>query len=624
MAPTLEEQVSAAQAAGRRGDAWELYKQSWLNGHRAEMSGDVFAWLFFDGEYASAAVALARIDATARDALRQAALRVPFHMLDDHDRQRVVAEVLDVDDLLNHWQTGRTSMPPGLRVRLARARVQCALDTAGRAVVRDYLRANWVALGLMEEEVEAVIEALANAGALTLRLLRELGSEAEHCAYRLLARGHIPDYWTSDGPSPPQVFAESSAPAAVQVRAAALLQDVCVRADLRDAGLTADEYARLAHPWLAPAHSYRVRAAARHLPSELWDLLRPPMRQTEPVSGPVVQFPLLRLLHMRMILETPILRPTEAGADPSLVLPVMLHMLSSEGVTYYPELRVPRESGQRWRAVWAERTGETIAVLMLEDAIGLDLSTLVRIPAGNKEPTPDFMAAAERGEHIVLECKGSTDWKTHCSQKQKALQQLCKGPAPEGTPLVALSAGGRGFACCLYAALQRSERESLVHVEDPLFAFEALFHEGWETAARRRHYAAVLEACDQFDAADRLLGRRPLSGTEREQRSSAFALGDEDDSGLRFRGVWDRVDDTGRRLGYDDFERFTGIRVFRGISEGRYQALMSGDYGSDQMEEERQPAGRLPRVGTLPPRKGGHQGVYSLLSDGAFLALVLP
>ena len=59
--------------------------------------------------------------------------------------------------------------------------------------------------------------------------------------------------------------------------------------------------------------------------------------------------------------------------------------------------------------------------------------------------------------------------------------------------------------------MQGDERESLLHVNDPVFGYRDLFDGRWEAESRRHHFAGVLETAQLFEKADRLL-RGPTDG----------------------------------------------------------------------------------------------------------------
>jgi len=133
-----------------------------------------------------------------------------------------------------------------------------------------------------------------------------------------------------------------------------------------------------------------------------------------------LRFPILRLLHLQQILETP--RLSKVVRDPALALvpDVALYLMGRDDVLFHPELRVLRGSDRRWRARWVESAGEAVSTMFLEDSVKLDLSTLARMPEKSGSLTPDFMAATTAGGKLVYESKGSSDWKTHLSAKARA------------------------------------------------------------------------------------------------------------------------------------------------------------------------------------------------------------
>jgi hypothetical protein len=167
----------------------------------------------------------------------------------------------------------------------------------------------------------------------------------------------------------------------------------------------------------------------------------------------------------------------------------------------------------------------------------------------------------------------------------------------------------------LFAALEGSQRSSLLHLADPPTGFGHLFHEGWESRARQQHYAAVAEAAGLFDLADRLLHRSRERENAREV--DTFTL-DWRGGEAQFRGTRVDMAEMAQRLRHPRPDVFERVRVFTGVEAGVYAALQRGD--TRGLAEAKATGGLLPGAGALPAASGA-RGVYSLLSDGAFVAI---
>jgi hypothetical protein len=507
----------------------------------------------------------------------------------------------------------------------------------GREWTRDHVLSWWAAGDLLEEEREAILDALDDDGVLTETLIQSLGPLAQRRSRARTIASGLP---LRIAPSTPEI----------ETAIGSLLSLIRLPSDLRDAGFSPEERDRCqatATGWSSSFLERSLRELRHHSP--FWDefahTVEKAWRHGLPLpfftltgsqsvqDGSVFGVPLVRLLHMRLVLEAPALAGALASPHDHLAPAALLHVLGQDAVTYQPEVRVHQGVERRWRARWAEMSGEALAALVLEDALRLDLTTLTRIPERSDRETPDFMAATRAGEEIVFESKGSTDVATHRRQRRKALAQLgklfdgegSKRSRPSGTRVrrtISWKEPGRAFACCFFAAMQGASASSRIHIADPAFGFRDLFPEGWATAARRTHYGAVAEAAGLFDLADDLLqqrrGERPRRG---DIESFSFGVGN--DQVGRFRGTSTSLGEAARRLRHPRHRLFEHVRMFVGIAEDRFERLTHGDLPGC-LDLEATPlvgSGALPaREDTLEPPKSSARGIYSLLSDGSFLA----
>ncbi len=138
-----------------------------------------------------------------------------------------------------------------------------------------------------------------------------------------------------------------------------------------------------------------------------------------------------------------------------------------------------------------------------------------------------------------------------------------------------------------------------------------LFGKGWKEAARRRHYAAVLEAARLYDARDTLLHRGPIEHqASRKPEFFHFGSGREREGQPSFAG-------STMFIGVDD-------RVYRHLAKGQLPPRRN----SVGEEPDRGRPGELPRqrAGILPPDRddGRGDGVFSQFADGSFVAITAP
>jgi hypothetical protein len=309
-----------------------------------------------------------------------------------------------------------------------------------------------------------------------------------------------------------------------------------------------------------------------------------------------------------MILEQPELQGALRWADRYILPEVMLYVLGRNAVTYVPEIRVGAASDRRWRALWAESTAEAMSALVLEDHAALKLVTLCRIPE-TKEPTPDFRALTVGRERVVFECKGATDFETHRKQKRRARVQLGK----DAGSATSWEDEGHAYACCFFAAREGTSSTSCFSVEDPPFAFEEFFGKERDVEAMRRHFAAVLASAELRAAAGAALTGNGAAEVPHE----VFVVGEGSESGrVEFAGNYRDLGRMAEEMGHPRAYLFAGLKMFVGIDALSFAALAQGDlpgwvWGDSEEAPRFQ---RLPAVGTTP------NGVYSVLSDGAFLA----
>jgi hypothetical protein len=623
MTTTWRSGLDTALESGEPSPIWAAYKAAWSAHVDPPMDGATFRRLFNMHWIAREATELVRSSSAARKTLRDCAEQLQGAELLDEEVCLVFAAVIEPERWTSEWLRRRSQLSLSASSRFTRSFIEAMLAVEGRDSVREILRREWRLAELREEEIEVVVKVLADNGALTRELLDRLGPAAEAAALRLSRRNEVSNYW--DATVPPPAIDSATASPAVCRRVAALLQVVRVSTDVRDAGLRPEETGVRSSlsegatdlvDRLERYANHHAEPEFRRLSSGLRSLLTAQQVATGP-RPPSVAVPLIRLLHLRLILEASSLLSALARPEEHVVPDVVLYLLGSEAVTYLPELRIAQDSDRRWRARWVESTGEALATIFLEETVGLKLPTLRRIPE-RREATPDFMAEATDREPIVFETKGSTDWKTHLKQRRKALHQLLKAPRAFGAGTVqgsSWSGSGRAFACCLLASLQGAESSSLFHVADPTFSFLDLFHEGWRSSARRYHYDALLRACDKV-----LLGE----GERRESRDAERFSLQPGENGPFYRGRFDRLEEVATRLGHPAPESFRGVRIFRGLDEDLYRVLSEGSLPSeDGSTRERGEIAMRATAGAVYGERGAARGVYSHLSDGAVLAVDL-
>ncbi len=636
---------------------WEMWKVHLSRGLLPRVSGSEVCRVFSRPRNANEAIKLVATDARFRTAFYRMVMSVLDEFIHGAERDSDVANVLAAiadDEMAGSVFAGLAAYGTvEARARAVGALIRAMCSAKGRQWVRQRAARWWREHYFLEEERDAFIGTLVRQDAYRVEDLRVWGPTAEESAKRVAARARANGDWSWGVEAPAGTVAATEigrapTPVLLRQRTAILTQRVCLAVDARDSGLQATEIGRLPsrrHPqineWplLARAFERAFEMPFRHVIREVPWLAAVsglPVAVAADSLGKTheVAIPLLRLLHMRLLLESPSLSDALASPESFAVPEVVLFVVGQDRVTYSPELRVFANAERRWRARWAETSAEALSALILEDALALDLTTLSRIPERNDSPTPDFRAVTLSQEPIVFECKGSTAWNTHVRQRREALAQLGKAAvAKKGTRRAKESwaGNGRSFAVSLFAAMQGDERSSLLHVNDPPFAFTNLFGEGWEDDARRHHYAGALETAQLFDESESLLRRRIERAPVQAERAT-FVLDDvySADGEMRFAGNFLPITDWLRRLRHPNREAFGQLRVFVGIEENRFRELAGGrlprravpqsDQGSTS-EGEGQQISTV--TGFLPSREypGEARGVYSLLSNGALLAV---
>ncbi len=619
-------------------EIWEGYKEAWDNNERPAMTESTFCELFYDGDKAKEAVELVKESDNARSTISRAALTVSASELNDSDRRSVFEAALEQEIPIAFWEEERLDFTAERRSNLARNAASALVRLYGRARARAIVSEKWSTVELLEEEKEGLLIGLSSQLALTEEYLYSLGSDAISLAQRLSIRVKLEnqsEYCYSNS----AITLGASLQPGTYDRIQCLIRPLKIDADLRDSCLRIEEFEKVVRPIWPRAmltHESLFNHFRREMPGRIADSLASAIFMT---SGQLyatngqkeISFPLIRLLHLRLILEAPSLSKAIRTPIEYLIPEVLLYMFERDGALYHPHLRVLRDADRRWLARWTESMGEALSVAFMEDALGLALPTLSRIPEKPDCETPDFMASTHRDEKLVFESKGSRDWRTHLSQRRKALNQLGKvrgGKNPKGLEVIDADGEGRAFACCLYTAEQGCQRDSLFHVDDPAFSFGHLFHQGWDDWARRNHFAAVLQSFGEHELAESIIGRGGLSEEKRrrprERRKSdlqTFRVKAEadSDSGDRFVGRYISISEVGRRIGLLNARKYDNIKMFTGMNARFYETLSRMQIPYKEPENEREAVQR--KFGALPSKNGNYRGVFSQMADGAFLAI---
>jgi hypothetical protein len=617
--PALETELLDAHRSGDSTRVWNAYKALWNAGQAQELAPEWFSRLFYNGVVATEAIELMTRCPPAKAGIRAAAQHFP-EQLDDNDIERVFVAVVSVDEALSQWKTRHREWPASIRQERAGSLVRLLLKQRGREWTRDQFVLLWRD-GTIEEERESLLRALKAAGGeLKPALLDQLGPEAWELA------GHNGGGRSASGTLSRQLGGDT-----IASRLAAMLEFVRLPLDIRDSGLSPEELARV-HSAIAPIWGpffERTLTDLEQHSHQTWDLAQSLRQAASRLQGEAarspceLRFSVLNLLHMRMLLEAPALADALDRPEEHLLPEVLLYVLGRDHVAYAPELRIVG-GDRRWRARWVETTAEALAVIFLERALQIDLPTLARIPESTSE-TADFQAATIDGEPTIFETKGGTQWSTHQKQRKKALAQVRASLRSKGQ---GWSGDGRGFACCLLSATLGAQASSLLHIADPPLGPGAIFYDGWKEDARRRHYTAVAEAAGLFSLADYIARRGSPDRSPRHDAPSRgrgateFAFGQDGDRRLIFIGTARRLEDEASVLRHPRSAQFRGVEMFAGISQSLYRRLERGELPERPLADEEQSAPVLTAAGTgqLPGEQGAPRGVYSLLSDGSFIA----
>ena len=515
----------------------------------------------------------------------------------------------------------------------------------GREQVRQEIAVLLLREQLLEEEMEALVEVSVEQHLFDWQTLPSLSPSAPTIALKLLQRGEISH--RELGPffaqPPPKSSGQRDGPL-IEEKARSLAQRVSIPMRLTGSGLDRVELARLQTTWLHPVFtaiaSGLFRRAFRHPMLEeffhFWAHEWPlPLALSFSPSGANGNFatlgvPLVRLLHMRLILDAPSLAASVTEPQEAFAPEVMLYLLRNDGVTYTPALHLLPNSERGWRRRWAEATGEALSCLFLMDALPLELTTLRRIRESSMESTPDFQAMTLAGEPIVFEAKGATTWSYFRESKRKALRQLNKmGPLAAWQRDLGRNANARGraFACGLFVTSGEEAEPSQFHVEDPPFGFDRFFHEAWERDARRQHYSAVLQAAGLFQEA---LAVADGKSFEPDSNVNERALRLPDGKVANLVGTHRYLHDVAGPLGIRDQDSFRACRIFTGLEREIYRRLSRGDlppaksFGSLITEKDRSDdASDIPHFG-LMPSDGPSEipgGVFSRMANGSCLCV---
>jgi hypothetical protein len=584
-----------AEIAAASDPAEELaaYRAAWETGNSPAMSPEVFRRVVFlphPSRWVASIASLPPVNKT---------LRAPASFLArsaerDEDVLRAVAAVLaaeelfiglDPDAIERRWDLLRTGalLAAADRGRVAEAAVTGCVRSAGKEWVRERLSQWWPACAL-EEEREGILKAADASGVvLSPLVLAELGPEAERLH---LALGLQTPASTLSG-----VLDD------LHLAPAQLLRPVVIRTDVRDSRLSARERARVAPP-TRPARGTPVTPEVQAL-----------------VDGAAHRadwrgLPLIRLLHLRHLLDAPAFNPSQEVHEDGLR--ALLHFFARENgvVDYWPEVRMSSAVGRRWRARWAEVMGEAIAIAFLDAALLFDFATLTRVPEST-DPTPDFTCLTTAGAHLAFEAKGTASKKTHDVQRKRALVQLGKAAKAATGSRGSGRKTFRPFACSFMVGSEHGDPSTLLHVADPPGDFDALFPEGWEAGARRTHLAAVCEAAQLYSLADRVLLVDAEALQERTE-SIVLPVGDE---GMPCVGTELSLGREARRLGIDLVPAMKDATLFVGVEARVHQQLTIG-------------VGRYGHL-DLPSKEGGYGLVtrngevvaFSWLPNGSVFAV---
>ena len=290
------------------------------------------------------------------------------------------------------WQECITNLTSNERTSGVRSLVFEFVRVWGREYTRQGIAQLWPAARLLDEEREAILQAAVQQDLYEWQTLMLVGPDAQTIVNKLLARRQVQpeDLGPFFVSAPPLIQGQRPAPDWMKENIRSLGQQVIVPLRLGGCGLKEEELARLqlgalTHPFLALAAFDNYRRFFHHpILEELWHLWRhkwpAPLFLAFPGTSvhanlQTLGVPLIRLLHMRRLLDAPSLALSLAHPEAALVPEAILDMFWREGVAYAPEVRLTGGSDRGWRRRWAESTGEGLSCLFMEDALALDLST---------------------------------------------------------------------------------------------------------------------------------------------------------------------------------------------------------------------------------------------------------
>ncbi|UCH96152.1 MAG: hypothetical protein JSV88_04660, partial [Candidatus Aminicenantes bacterium] len=431
---------------------WEQYKQYWNRGESPEMDFDTFCDLFKYGKISREAAKLVEISKSAHKTLEEVlknSWTSLYLVFENYHRLRILLAVRGKDIIDKIIINDRKRFDAvTARLGLIWNIISGCTDYYGRKWMRNKVIHWWRDADFLEEEKEELLSILAKKKVLNWDLLNQLGPDAVETLQRLISRDVIPSEDIDEFDFEVLRSIRGAQPVDwLSSRIGMLLQTVTLTVDIRDSGLKLDELSWAFSgfgDWKKCDRTLFKRAMKKmqkYFNSREFEVVMGASTSFGTNQGrfsvtsneiPSISFPLIRFLHLLLILEAPLLTSSLSTPELFLAPEVVMVVLGRDAVTYSPELRVFRDTDRRWRARWIESAGEALSVLFLESAVDLDLSTLSRILERSDEPTPDFLAQTNNGERIVIETKGSTSWEKHKKQRKDALIQLGKQTLSKG------------------------------------------------------------------------------------------------------------------------------------------------------------------------------------------------
>ncbi|MEO8805816.1 MAG: hypothetical protein ABI433_07025, partial [Burkholderiaceae bacterium] len=247
---------------------WQRYKDAWAKGQSPAMDASTYNELFWDGSRSLQVVQWLTDEhegAVSETLFPLAEALSPelVEGLGDSDRFRVWFAVLKsgLGYQFDHlFGPQRSNLPAALRSRFVANLAEGAVDILGRAQARSLLVRWWYEQSLLEEEREALVEALAHADALNAETVRLLGPEATSMVSRMVRKGRISELVLGEAPTT-NVVSGSQPGNCLAPQIGALLQPVSVNLIIVDARLRAEELAGMA----AHGGSRRSQTHENHL-----------------------------------------------------------------------------------------------------------------------------------------------------------------------------------------------------------------------------------------------------------------------------------------------------------------------------------------------------------------------